>query len=278
MTNLSILFVLAAVFVLIPGFVFRSQLLPKYLSNYRYQSSTLFQITLALGTGLLFQFIGLSIVDFFNPFGRIIDWQLIGGIILPDEHISYSTIIGKIGVQSKWITIYNLFLDLSCAIIGFITRLVILTFNLDIRWGLKFGNDWHYTLSGREIRFKSLERFSIFKLKTWLESMDKTKLKHQSFSQHASICVKLDTGFLMVYHGVLVDYDLNDITGQLELLKLQETPTRHIIHLPETQESKEWEYIFPLSVDMLVIPYNQVVNFALTYYELDLIEETVEPI
>lgn len=261
MTSITFAVALIIVTIILPGGIFRRGFLSSEFSNYHLRASNFSEIVFTLGVGMFSQTIGILILKYVIR-KYYVDFGILGQILAAPDRKGFE----KIGLYATEIFIYNLLLCVACFIAGRGLMFLIITRNWDLRWrALRFDNHWNYIFSGKEF----VER------------------KEQEIIKYTNICVSSDDTFI-VYTGFLTNYWL-DNDGKLEIIELR-TVKRKIIErncisefedgLDEpiaenmtkskgksTKKPKHTEYKF--AIHKLLIPYSQVQNISITYYELE---------
>jgi hypothetical protein len=110
---------------------------------------------------------------------------------------------------------------------------------------LRFDNKWNYIFSGKPF----------------------AKKKEDEVYKYVNICVSIDDTFV-VYSGFLTDYWIGQ-DGQLEIVELKKVKRKIIdkSYEPNDNEINHTEYDFVVS--KLLIPYKQIQNLSITYYDLE---------
>ena len=244
MTNITFGFALIIILIILPGGVFRRAYLSSEFSNYHLRASNFSEIVFTIGVGVLFQCLGLIFENLFIS-KYYVDFEIIGKLLTaPDPNTFVS--IGKSITQ---IFLYSFLLCAFCFLTGRISMYIILTRRIDEKMLIfKFDNEWNYIFSGKSFARK----------------------KEDEIYKYVNVCVSIDDTFV-VYTGFLTNYWLGK-EGQLEMVELKKVK-RKIINRSceslegEMQKPTHTEYHFNIS--KLLIPYSQIQNLSITYYDLE---------
>ena len=146
------------------------------------------------------------------------------------------------------ISSYQLILYALCMITGRVLLGIIINNKLDQRISfLRFDNEWHYILTGRILN------------------------PNKEVVKYANVLVDMDE-FYLIYTGFLADYNV-DKEGNLKLIELERVK-RKVISKDETLAEKTKEYVF--NVNSLFIPYEKILNFSITYFNLEEVTEEIK--
>lgn len=241
MFNLSLGICCIILLFLVPGALFRKAFNSVKLSDYHVKASGFSEIVLTIALSVFIQFLGLAVVhflDFYIPNMHQIDFHAVTNLITSkDENVFIPLEQHALLIISYQITLYVL-----CVIIARFFLGIIINYKLDQKFNfLRFDNEWHYILSGRTIN------------------------PNKDILKYANVLVDMDD-FYLIYTGFLADYNL-DKTGNLKLIELEKVK-RKIISKDQDKEPETKEYKF--NVDSLFIPYDKILNFSITYYNIEL--------
>lgn len=234
---------LIILFFILPGGLFRKAYSPIHLSNYHLRASNFAEIATTLGFGMVIQCLGILIINKFHS-SLYIDFRLLAKLLSsPDE-----VVLSKVQKHLIPIFSYNACLLLFSYVIGSLLQRLVLSLRLDERFlVLKFDNAFHYVFSGKMFLKKDTEEILTY----------------------MNVCVKIDNDFF-VYSGFLLDYQLNK-DGHCELIELGKVK-RKVIDKHNTEFShilkKNQHHEYNLFCDKLFIPYNQILNFGITYFRV----------
>lgn len=244
MTNITFGFALIILLIILPGSIFRRAYLSSEFSNYHLRASNFSEIVFTIGVGSLFQGFGITIVKYFIPYYDI-DFQIIGKLLTATDVATFKSV----GNYSTQILSYNMIVCVVCFVVGRGLMYFILTRRIDEKkLTFKFDNEWNYIFSGKSFARK----------------------KEDEVFKYINVCVGIDENFI-IYSGFLTDYWLGK-DGQLEIIELQKVK-RKIINRKyenlglENTNNEHSEYNFV--VNKLLIPYTQIKNLSITYYDLE---------
>jgi hypothetical protein len=234
---------LIILFFILPGGLFRRAYFPLHLSNYHLRASSFSEIATTLGVGMTMQCIAILLVNHFHP-TLMVDFKLIASLLSAPSPFVLGQIQGKL-----WhIFLYNMVLLTLSFVLGKGLQRIVLRFGLDERFrALKYDNSFHYVFSGKQY--------------AWRHS--------DEILSYMNVCVKIDNDFF-IYSGILLDYQLNK-DGHCELIELGKVK-RKVINKENDALSnmlkKNHHHEYNIHCDKLFIPYNQILNFGITYYKI----------
>ncbi len=243
MTNITFGVALIIILIILPGGIFRRAYLSSEFSNYHLRASNFSEIVFTIGMGVLMQCIGILFVKYLVS-RYTIDFNIIGQLLTSPSQTTFKAI----GDYITPIFFYNISLCIFGFILGRALMYFVLTRRLDEKVLMfKFDNEWNYIFTGKLFARK----------------------KNDEIFKYVNVCVAIDDSFV-VYTGFLRDYWLNS-TGQLEIIELTKVKRKVIdrknVEGVEQNNPPHTEYKF--EVDKLLIPYSQIKNFSITYYDLE---------
>ena len=241
MTTITFGFALIIILIILPGGVFRRAYFSSEFSNYHLRASNFSEIVFTVGVGIFFQALGILFVNYLVPY-YYVDFMLIGKLLTNPDHAT----IAAIGNYIPQIFFYSVFLCFGCFATGRGLMYVVITQRLDEKIPLlRFDNKWNYIFSGKPF----------------------AKKKEDEVYKYVNICVSIDDTFV-VYSGFLTDYWIGQ-EGQLEIVELKKVKRKIIdkSYEPNDNEINHTEYDFVVS--KLLIPYKQIQNLSITYYDLE---------
>jgi hypothetical protein len=247
MFNLSLGICIILLLFLVPGALFRKAFNSAKLSDYHKKASTFSELVITIALSVFVQFlvlILLNAIDAFVPNMYQVDVGVIFDIILAKDSKPFELVSNHFML----IVLYQMMIYAGCIFFGrFLLRLII-SRGWDKKYSiLRFDNEWEYIFTGRII------------------------LPNQEFLiKYVNVLVDIDECYI-IYSGILLDYTM-DSSGKVELLKLQKVKKKIISHTKIFGDTSE----YPMSVESFFIPYENVLNFSLTYIQLTPIDNGIE--
>lgn len=233
--------------IIIPGLVARFCYFTFPFSNQARQVDLITEIFWSIVPGFTIQFIYLIIVEHLTKYN--VNFPYIGALIngIKEENISLvSAVMNNIHKNIFEIIEYNIILLTVAAIIGFLFKFVVRGFRLDIRFNFfRFNNKWFYILSGEIL---DIERGGITSREITVIGID-------------ILCRVGNENIL--YIGELANYYLNS-TGDLDALLIRYPMRRKFL-----DDKQEPDTYYNIPSDYLYIPYRDIVNLNINYFELD---------
>jgi len=239
--------------IIFSGLASRRAYFSKEFSKNYIKKNTFDELVGGIFIGIVIQIIGVLCL---RQRGVNLDFKTIGFLLVgakDDNNVSSSFL--NIEKDIEQILIYNLLLIIIAVFLGYVSRILVRNLKLDRKWRFfRFDNEWHYILSGEILEFPSAKINGI-------------KIQAKTFgNKYMNVLTKVDDHFV-VYSGILVESFLSN-EGGLDLLCMNGVKKKVI-----KKDVKEPEVIeHPMSVDVFVIPYNQILNLSITYYLLEKVE------
>jgi len=245
MLNFSFNVILLVLLIILPGAIFRRAYNSTKLSNYHSRSSTFSEIVFTIGVGTLFQVLGIFIVNKSNYVSCAVDLVVLGKIVTSPTILEFQNVSNHIGK----ILCYNIVVSLISFITAKTLQFIIIRYDWDERFEfLKFENEWFYILTGK------------------LHYVD----SNTSAAKYVNVLVAIEENFI-IYSGILTGY--TEIDGKIELLRIVGVKRKLIPHIGEgNNEIAAKEY--KMNVDELYVPYSKILNFSITHYQIEKIEES----
>ncbi|MES2512897.1 MAG: hypothetical protein V4580_02080 [Bacteroidota bacterium] len=240
MFNLSIGICIIILLFLVPGALFRKAFNSVKLSDYHIRASSFSEIILTIALSLFIQFLGLVLLeglDLLCPNMYQVDYHVVSSIISSKNENVFQPLEDHLIL----IVSYQIVLNIICILSARLLLGFIINNKLDQRFKfLRFDNEWHYILSGRHLN------------------------PNKEVVKYANVLVDMEE-FYLIYTGFLADYSV-DKEGNLKLIELERVK-RKVISKDEKTDNTTKEYIF--NVDSLFIPYDKILNFSITYFNID---------
>jgi hypothetical protein len=231
--------------IIVPGIIMRRFYYTEEFSRKYIRNSIVDEMVFAIVPAFLIHFFAIVIIHQFTPY--YIDFDTLA-ILLTNSGNEKHTIKAFHAIRDNMSAIlcYNFTLWNGAAIIGFMARIVIRKNKLDRKYKfLKYGNDWHYLLTGEFTDFPKINGNS--------ESIDLI---------FVDALTKAD-GKNVIYTGILVDYKLA-AAGVLDFLILKEAK-----RIYTSEKSPGITNSINIPGDYFIVLYNQILNINLTYYKLE---------
>lgn len=241
MLNITFSVALILLLFILPGAIFRRSYHSSHFSNYHLRASNFAEIVITLGIGVFVQAIGvffLKIINLITPFYQV-DFNKIGELLTAPTPSTFSSIGNNIGK----ILLYNVCLCIAPFVLGRFLMYKVLSGHLDYKWPmLRFDNEWNYIFSGKVI-----------------------VNKYDELIKYINILVEIDNEFI-IYSGIVSGYTLKT-DGALELIEISRVKRKIISKADHDNHITTKEYKF--NVHKLFIPYQNIKNFSITYYDLE---------
>lgn len=146
----------------------------------------------------------------------------------------------------KYLFLYFVLLVAFAALLAQFSWVIVRQFKLDIKFKpLRFSNHWHYYFSGEIIKTKDFK------------PLNKNNKNKKVVLTEADVLVDLGNGNNKLYKGFISQYTICKDTGNLKTLYL--TEARRFKITDSDVELKD------IPGDIMVIPYDKILNFNLTY-------------
>ncbi len=233
--------------IIIPGLVARFCYFTFPFSNQARQVDLITEIFWSIVPGFTIQFIYLIIVE--NITKYYVNFPYTGALIngIKEENISLvSAVMNNIHKNIFEIIEYNIILLIIAALIGFFFKFIVRSLRLDIRFNFfRFNNKWFYILSGEIL---DIERGGTTSREITVIGID--------------ILCKVGNDNIL-YIGELANYYLNS-TGDLDALLVRYPMRRKFL-----DDKLETDPYYNIPSDYLYIPYRDIVNLNINYFELD---------
>jgi hypothetical protein len=205
--------------------------------------------------GIALQIIGITLLQLC---GVAIDFKTLGFLLLgakDDATIAGSFSVLQTSLQN--IAYYNGGLILLGVLLGHSARFVVRKTKRDRKSRFfRFDNEWHYILSGEIQEFPN--------------NSGRDKIDARKFgNKYLNVLVKVDDHFI-IYSGILIEYFLSN-DGGLDLLCLKGVKRKTMKKGEEAVITIEDK----MNVDILILPYSQILNLTITYYILESTEPKV---
>lgn len=222
-------------FVLIPGFIFRRVYFQGGFSKQFDSKSWSHSLFYSILFGIVIELITISLYAKF--------YSTIDGNTLIDFYkcISEDDIpIWIFEVKAlKSLLVFFLFLLLVSFILGYFIYGLVRGFKFDRKFkSLRFNNQWHYYFTGEIKDFKEYKH-----------------INGEFQCTHVDALVNMQTGKNRLYSGFLAEHTICSNTGNLEAIYIT-FPQRY------DEVNRIWKDI---KSDVLILPYNQIINLNLRY-------------
>ena len=242
---MNIAFATVILFVIVvPGIIMRRFYYTEEFSKKYIRTTVIDEMVFAIVPAFLIHFLAIVFIHEFSPY--YINFDTLA-ILLTNTGDSKEAITSFRMIRDNMTAIlaYNFVLWNGAAILGLIGRVIVRKNKLDRKYQfLKYGNDWHYMLTGEFVDFPKINGNS--------ENIDLI---------YVDVLVKTE-GKNVIYTGILVDYKLASGVV-LDFIVLKETKRLAINEYPnEIQNSVS------IAGDYFVLFYHQILNLNLTYYSL----------
>jgi hypothetical protein len=259
---MNLIFGSVFLFILIsPGLIFRFSYLQGSYAKLNFKVSAIDEVFWALVPALFFQILGVWIIEhwlgipirldviyYLITANGAADFKVIDNGLMP--FLGYTTVVIVVSVAT-----------------GVITRFIIRGFRMDRKWKfLRFGNEWYYLLSGEmSAEFRNTNIFN---------------------QRKPELIIQVDTLVSssegnIIYSGTLENYFLSKENG-LDRIYLSNVYRRklkddlgndqpNVGYLERHLDSR----YYAMPGEILVLPYDKVINLNVTYYNLNhyLVEE-----
>jgi hypothetical protein len=185
-----------------------------------------------------------------------VNFPFIGALIngIKEENISLvSAVMNNIRQNIREILAYNLLLLSISASIGFFLKSLVRKLRLDIRFNFfRFNNKWFYILSGEILDIERGDKRSGEITVVGIDILCKVGNEN------------------VLYIGELANYYLNS-TGDLDAVLIKYPFRRRFLedNLEEEKDPEEKSKYYQIPSDYLYIPYRDVVNLNINYFELE---------
>lgn len=229
--------------IFVPGIVLRRTYLSGPFSKKYLNTKPIDELMWAIVPGAILQILGILTTQ--RLFEHDIDFTSIAYLLIgtkEDANSAYA--FAALKNHAAEIMYYNLSLWGIAAILGWTSMKAVRAFKLDRKYLLfRFGNLWHYLLSGEILDFPKISGES----------------KNIGFAL-LDVLVK-DADKSIIYSGELVAYELAS-EGGLSTITLKNVYRRYL----EDDENEDKYYDMP--GEFFVIPYARIVNLNIDYYRL----------
>lgn len=239
--------------VIFSGLVARRSYFSKEFSKNYIKKNTFDELVGGIFIGVVLQMTGILVLSRYCDV--VFNFKALGYLLVgakDDRNVADSFI----NVQNNLgnILFYNISLILLAIAVGFCLRIIVRKLKIDRKWRFfRFDNEWHYILSGEILEFPSAK-------------ISGKKVNAQSFgNKYVNVLTQVDDHFV-IYSGLLVESFLSN-EGGLDLLCMNGVKKKII---KKEKEAETYEH--PMSIDVFVIPYSQILNLSITYYILEKIE------
>ena len=233
--------------IIVPGLVARFCYFTFPFTNQARQIDLVTEIFWSIIPGFAIQFIYIVVVEHFTIFR--INFPFIGALIngIKEENIFLvSAVMNNIHEYILEIVVYNITLLAISAFIGYFLKIIVRWLRLDIRYNFfRFNNKWFYILSGEILD---------------IENGEKTSREITVIG--VDILCKVG-GENILYIGELANYYLNS-TGDLDALLIRYPIRRKFLD----DDLGEGSY-YNIPSDYLYVPYRDIVNLNINYFELN---------
>lgn len=245
---------LGALFIfllLYPGVLFRIAYLNGPYSRKNIQSSLVDELVLSLIPALFLQCTGYWVVQSWLTY--TIHLELVYQLIIGANNPNYKPdfILAQNSILP--FMVYNAALFVAALSLGKAARSLIAHSKLDIKYdSLRFNNDWYYLLSGKIVDFPG-----------WSGQSEQIEYVFADVLVETKECSYL-------YCGVLEEFYFNkDVLDRLVLTqvfrrKVEKDPIKDAKSGPKAFDDRYYQ----MPGDVFILPFNQVRNINLTYYQL----------
>jgi hypothetical protein len=241
-----------------PGLVARFCYFTFPFANQARSSDFITEVFWSVVPGFFLQFIGIFSAEWISSYK--ISFPLVGALlygITDDKNHILSGYMQNIHDHLGAVLLYNLFIITFSALLGFSLKAIVRGFRLDIRFDFfRFNNKWFYILSGEILDMDDSSQSSKDVTVIGLDILCKVGNEN------------------IIYIGELVNYYLTN-TGDLDAVLIRYPYRRKLsedkspaVPPSDSSESSDNSSYYEIPSDYLYIPYRDVVNLNINYYDL----------
>lgn len=230
--------------LLIPGLLFRRFYYTEEFSKEYFKQSFFGTFISAFIPSLIFHTIWYYLAGWAgSPVNISVIGDLVSGTGSEQAYQNVSDNVNRI-------IFYNVSIALSAGFMGFLVKNTVRNFKIDRKFKLfRYQNSWHYILKGEFFDFPRA-------------SFDLTKKNHGSIELTYLDALIETSGGLILYEGILVDYELSAANG-LDYVTLKDAK-RKFINNGESEEVKPHD----IKGHIIILPFSQIKNINVSFYRI----------
>ena len=240
---------------LFPGFLFRIGFFNGPYSKRNISSSFVDELIISILPAFIFQILGFLIIETF--FRKDVDVQLLYQIVAgPSPGFKQELNYPKLETSLGGFLIYTVSVATISFLTGYVSRIAVLKFNLDMmtHW-LKVNNDWYYLLSSKKINFdrrkKGEKEVDLVQIDILMELQDAP----------------------YIYSGIVQNFFLSSANG-LDTIYLTDVYRRKLASdkfegsLDDSLDKNGDERYYQMPGNIFIAPYSEIKNLNITYIAL----------
>lgn len=231
-------------FISLPGYALRRSYFASRFSSQQFSTNILNEIVWSFIPAIFIHSIAIVILEKYSS--KLVNLEFVGYLITGGNNIDYINIIFN-NVQANILSIlyYNIGLIIIASLMGNLSRRIVRWLNLDIFTRiLSFPNKWHYLFTGEYMN----------KEKGWNYNK-----KHIDFIL-VDILMNVG-GEAIIYSGKFEDYYLSKTDSGLDRIVIK-YPSKKKFSIENDNGLQD------IPGDFLTIPYKNILNLNISYYEI----------
>jgi hypothetical protein len=250
--------------LLFPGIIFRIAYLSVPYSRKTFKSSLIDELILSIIPALIIQITGLCILESITSFRFDIEsfYKL---LISSDENVDFTWIRNSL----PGFVLYTIVINMIALILGYLTRKYVLKNKYDYKFQfLRVHNDWYYILTGKIIEFPN-QKEEYKRIDTvWLDILATGSDGDVIYSGTLKeFILSKEEGIDRIYLSDVRRRKLKDDAGvddddtEVTEINIKENGTADTLEIDKRYYSMPGDYF--------VIPYSQIKNINIIYYNLE---------